>query len=193
MAEEGGGDHAPGDGFAVLIASVPGDAFEGVREGMAEIEDFTEPGFAFIAADDTGLDYDVARNEQVESSTIATQDFLHRLFEHGEHRSIGDDGMLDDLGEAAAKFAVRKSAQQFRIGEDEARRIERADEVFPFGEINSRLATNGTIHLGDERGRHVYQGDATQINGGDEPGDVSDDSAADCNKERFAVRARFHQ
>ena len=28
---------------------------EGVREGMAEIEDFAQPGLAFVVADDLGL------------------------------------------------------------------------------------------------------------------------------------------
>src|SRR6266849_587444 len=74
MAEERRGDHAPGDGFTVLVAAVACDAFESVREGMAEVQDFAEAGFAFIAADDTRFDLDVARDELVEHGTIATQD-----------------------------------------------------------------------------------------------------------------------
>ena len=60
VGEECGGDHALGYCFAVLVAAVMGDAFEGVAEGVAEIEDFAEVGFAFVAADDCGFDLGAA-------------------------------------------------------------------------------------------------------------------------------------
>src|SRR5882724_7369425 len=116
MAEERRGDHAPGHGFPVLVAAVARDAFESVREGMPEIQDFAGAGFAFIAADDTRFDLDVAGDELAERGAIATQDTFQVFFEHCEHRGIGNDGVLDDFGKAAAEFAVRERAQQFRIG-----------------------------------------------------------------------------
>src|SRR6266850_2396500 len=66
MAEERSGDHAPSDGFPVLIAAVACDAFESVRESMPEIQDFAGARFAFIAADDTRFDLDVAGDELAE-------------------------------------------------------------------------------------------------------------------------------
>src|SRR5712664_2410316 len=60
MAEERRGDHPPGHGFPMLIAAVMRNAFESVREGMAEIQDLAKAGLAFIAADNTGFDLDVA-------------------------------------------------------------------------------------------------------------------------------------
>src|SRR5258708_38402937 len=38
VTEEGGGDHAPGNGFAVLEAGVSGQPLKGVGEGVTEIE-----------------------------------------------------------------------------------------------------------------------------------------------------------
>src|SRR6267378_8568644 len=134
MAEKRRGNHAPGDGFPVLVAAVARDAFESVREGMAEIQDFAEAGFVFIAADDPRFDLDVARDELVERRAIATQDIFQVFLKHREHRGIGNDGVLDDFGEAAAKFAVREGTQQFWIGQYEARRIECAEEIFSLGE-----------------------------------------------------------
>src|SRR5712664_3223294 len=112
MAEERRGDHAPGDGFPVLVAAVARDAFESVREGMAEIQDFAKAGLAFIAADDPRLDLDVARHELAERRAIATQDTFQVFLKRREHRGIGNDGVLDDFGETAAEFAVREGAQQ---------------------------------------------------------------------------------
>src|SRR5882672_8699266 len=111
MAEERRGDHPPGNGFAVLVAAVVGDAFERVREGVTEIQDFAEAGLAFIAADDTRFDPDVARDELAECRTIATQDVFQVLLEHREHGCVGNDSVLHDFGEAAAKFAVRERAE----------------------------------------------------------------------------------
>jgi len=133
VSKKRSGDHAPGDGFSVLVAAVLGCAFEGMGESVAEIEDFAKAGFAFIATDDAGFDLYVARNERAKCRTIAAQDLLRVFFEHRKHRCVGNDGVLDDFGEAAAKFAVWEGAQQFWIGEHEAGRIKGADEVFPFG------------------------------------------------------------
>jgi hypothetical protein len=155
MAEESGGDHAPGDGFAVLVAAVPGCAFEGMGESVAEIEDFAEAGFAFIAADDAGFDLDIARDELAECRAIAPQNPFHVSFEQCEHRGVGNDGVLDDFGEATAEFAVRESAQQFRIGEHETGRIKGADEVLPFRQIHASFPADRAVHLCNERGRHM--------------------------------------
>jgi len=189
MAEESGGDHAPGDGFAVLVAAVLGDAFEGMGEGVAEIENLAEAGFAFIAADDVDFDLDVARDELGKRRTIAPQNLLHIFLEHGEHRGVGNDGMLDDFGETPAKFAVGESAQQFRIGEHETGRIKGADEVLPFRQIHASFPADGAVHLCNERGGHMDECNAAEKTGRDESGDVSDDSAANGYHERSAISA----
>src|SRR5258707_1434934 len=62
VAEESGGDHAPSNGFAVLIAPVVRDAFEGMGKGMTVIEDFAEAGLVFVAAHHPGFDLHVSRN-----------------------------------------------------------------------------------------------------------------------------------
>ncbi len=77
MAEESGGDHAPGYGFTVLIAAVVRDTFEGVGEGVAVIEDFAEAGLVFVATYDAGFDRDVSRNQKTQQMAIASQHFLH--------------------------------------------------------------------------------------------------------------------
>src|SRR5712664_1946168 len=110
MAEERRGDQAPGDGFPVPVAAVVRDAFESVGEGMAEIQNFAEAGFAFIAADDTRLDLDVLRDESAECRTITAQDIFQIFLKHREHGCVRNDGVLDDFGKASAKFAVREGA-----------------------------------------------------------------------------------
>ena len=60
VTEKSRGDHSPRHGFPVLVAAVFRHAFEGMGEGMTEIEDFAKAGLAFVAAYDTGFDLHVA-------------------------------------------------------------------------------------------------------------------------------------
>ena len=53
-----GGDAAPGDGFAVEELLVVGGGFDGVADGVAEVEDHAQAGFFFVFADDVGFDAD---------------------------------------------------------------------------------------------------------------------------------------
>src|SRR5882762_2071327 len=129
MAEERRGDHAPSHCFPMRVVAVVRDAFKGVGEGMAEIQNFAEAGFAFIAADDTRLDLDVLRDEPAECCAITTQDTFQVLLKHREHGCVRNNGVLDDFGEAAAEFAVWEGAQQFWVGEHQARRVECTDEI----------------------------------------------------------------
>ena len=74
MAEKSGGHHAPGYRFSVLVGAVICDGFEGVAEGVAEIEDFAEAGLAFIAAYDMGLDFQRKGDDVRESGGVAAKD-----------------------------------------------------------------------------------------------------------------------
>ena len=58
-----GGEHAPGDGFAVQELRVVGGGFDGVAEGVAEVEDHAEAGFALVGGDDVGLDADAGGDD----------------------------------------------------------------------------------------------------------------------------------
>ena len=80
MAEECCGHHAPGYGFAVLVDAVLRNGFESVGKGVAEIEDFAQPGFAFVSANDASFDFHVARDEQTDGLAIATKDLFHVFF-----------------------------------------------------------------------------------------------------------------
>src|SRR5467141_377579 len=60
VPEEGRSDHAPGYGFTVLIAAVFRHAFEGMCEGVTEIEDFPQARLAFVAAHHARFDLHVA-------------------------------------------------------------------------------------------------------------------------------------
>ena len=63
----------------------------------------------FVLLDDAGLDGDVAGDEiggDVAVAGVEGGEFV-------EHRGVADGGVLDDLGEALAEFAVGQGARGF--------------------------------------------------------------------------------
>ncbi len=114
---------------------------------------------------------------------ISPQHFLHVLLKHREHLRVRDNGVLDDLRESAAEFTVGKRAQQFRIGKHQQGRIERSDQVFPLRKIDSGLATDGAVHLGDERRRDVHKFHTAQEDGSGKTGYIADHAAANRNNQ----------
>jgi len=186
-------EDAPGDGFAMEKAAVAGERFEGVSEGMAEVEDFAEAGFAFVAADDGGFGGDAARDDEVERGRVAAKESVEAILEIAVEGRVADDGVFDDFIKPGAVLARGKSAERVRINGDEAGLIEGADEVLAFGEVDAGLAADGAINLSDERGGDVDEGDAAQVAGGDKAGDVADHSAADGDEKGAAVGAGADQ
>src|SRR6266852_2880512 len=177
----------------MLITLVASDAFERVREGVAEIEHFAETGFALVARDHLRFDLHVAWDQVAESRAVAARHFFHVAFEIGKHLCIRDDRVLDDLRQAAAKFALRQCTQQLRIGEYKTRRVERADEIFSLRQIHAGLAADGAVNLCDYGCWNVDERNATQVTGGDKASEVTDDASAYGYEKRFAVRTRPHQ
>ena len=82
--------------------------------------------------------------------------------------------MLDDLREAAAEFTIGERSQQLGIGEHQRRRIEGSDKVLPFRKIDSGLAADRAVNLGDERRRDVHKFQPAQEGGSRKAGYVTD-------------------
>ena len=100
---------------------------------------------------------------------------------------VAEDARLDGLLQAGAEFGGREGGEQVDVGEDGARLVEAADEVFAGGEVDAGLAADGGVDLGEEGGRDLDEGHAAHVDGGEEAGDVADDAAAECDEERIAV------
>ena len=69
--------------------------------------------------------------------------------------------------------------------------MERADEIFARLEIDADLAADRRINLRQQRGGHLDKVDAAQVRRGDKPREISDNSTAERNDERFAFEAVF--
>ncbi len=178
------GGEAEADCLAVQEAAVAGDVLDGVGDRVAEIEQGSRAGaLVLVLGDDGGLDRDVAGDERGEAVARRVR------VEFAEHRGVADAGMLDDLGEALAVFAVGQGGEGGGVGQDEARLVEGADEVLAGPRVHSGLAADRAVNLRDDRGGDLDARDATLVDRGDEAGEVADHSAAEGDDERAAVEA----
>jgi hypothetical protein len=184
-----GGEHAVSDGFAMEESAVVESGFEGVGEGVAEVEEHAFAGFVFVAGNDGGFDADGGENDALQESRIAMGDRSQVAGEEREQGGIADEGALDTFGEAGAEFSRGESGEGGGVGEDGARRMDAAEEIFSFGKIDAGLATDGGVNLREECSGEGYVVHAALIDGGEKSGEVGDDASAECDQHGIAMGA----
>ena len=106
-----GGDAAPGYGFAVEELFVVGGGFDGVADGVAEVEDHAQAGLFFVFADDVGFDADGGGYDAGEGGGVSCEDGVGVLFHVAEEFCVVDDAGFDGLLQAGAEFRGWKGAR----------------------------------------------------------------------------------
>ena len=111
----------------------------------------------------------------VERGGVELLDRAHAL----PQRAAGDQRRLDHLDEPGGELGRRQRRQQRGIAEHRRRQVVGADVVLGRRQVDAGLAAVGRIDLGDQRRRHLDDGDAALVGGGAEPGQVPDHAAAE--------------
>ena len=190
LAGEGyveGSDGAPGYGFAVEELLVAGGGFDGVADGVAEVEDHAEAVLFFVLTDDIGFDADGGGYDFGEGGGVAGEDEAGILLHVGEEAWVVDDAGLDGLLEAGAEFGGGQGAEKVGVGEDGEGMVEASDEVLAGGEVGSGFAAEGGVDLGEEGGGDLNVWDAAHVDGGEESGEVADNATTEGEEEGVAV------
>ena len=191
--EVGCGDGAPADGLAVEELRIVGGGFDGVTEGVAEVEDHAQAGFALIGGDHFGFDLRAGEDDARDGGDVLRvrriEDDISVSGEMPEELGRADDACLDGLLEAGAEFACGKGGEGVRIRQDGERVVKAADEVLAGAEVDAGLAADGGVDLGEQRRWELHVVDAAHVDGGEKAGDVPDDAAAERKQEGVAVGA----
>ena len=113
---------------------VVGGGFDGVADGVAEVEDHAEAGFFFVFADDVGFDADGGGDYFGQGFGVGVsfrvEDGCGVLFHVAEELGVVDDAGFDGFLEAGAELGGGEGAEEVGVGEDGLRVVEAADEVF---------------------------------------------------------------
>ena len=150
-----------------------------MADGVAEVENFAQATLTFVARNDGRLVAERLVDDATETIGVASENRRHRGLERRDHRRIHDRAVLDHLGEAFAKLALGQRRQCSDICDNQARLVERADQVFRRVEVDAGLAAEGGIDLRRHRSGYLDDRETAQIGRRGEAGEVADDAAAE--------------
>ena len=108
-------------------------------------------------------------------------------FQPIEEGQIADEAVFHHLGIAGEQLAPRQGGERVQIGQHEARLMEAADEVLALRRVDSGLAADGAVHLGQQGGRDLDEVDAAQKDAGREARQIADDPAAQRDQQALAL------
>ena len=160
-------------------------------ERMAEVELGAPAALALVGGDDLRLDLAGALHGVRQRVRILREQRVEMTLEPVEKRRIGDERVLDDLGEPGAELAGRQRRQRRGVGDHRDRLVKGADQVLAGGMVHAGLAADRGVDLREQRGRQLDEIDTALVAGGGEPGHVADHAPAERGDARVAVEARL--
>ena len=115
---------------------VVGGGFDGVADGVAEVEDHAQAGFFFVFADDVGFDANRGGDDASERGWLTAEDGVGVSLHETEEFCVVDDAGFDRLLQACPELSRGEGCEDIRVGEDGLRMVEAADD-FPGYEVDA--------------------------------------------------------
>ena len=106
---------------------------------------------------------------------------------------IGDDAVFDHFVQAGTELTTRQGFEHDRIGNDQAWRVKRSDQVLAERVIDAGLPADRAVDLREQGRRHVHDRDAAQVRRRGEADEIADHAAADRDDHRRAIRLGLDQ
>ena len=154
------------DGHRLAVAQVVASrGLDGVGQRVAVVEDGPPAPLALIGRHHLGLDAHCGCDPLVGVEGIEVV--------------ASQEVVLGQLTLAAAQLPRRQRGQHLGVAQHGLGLPERADEVLALGQVDSGLAPDGRVHLGQQRGGHRHIAHAAVVDGSHEARQVGDHSPAD--------------
>ncbi len=185
--------HAAADRLAVQPLRVPGQRLDGVAERVPEIQQRALARLALVAADHAGLDLAGAADRARQRRRLARAQRRQVADHIVEVRGIGKQPVLEDLRQPGRQFARGQRLQHIGVRHDDARLVERPDQVLAARMIDAGLAADRRVDLREQRRRHLDDADAAHVDRRGEAREVADHAAAERDHHALAVRAVLDQ
>ena len=186
MAESGGqGGREPQahrHRFAMKqFAAIAALGLEGMGEGVAEVEQGAAAFGTFlplVIGDDGRFEPAAFDDRMGERGLVAGDDARALGLAPGPQRAL-QQPVLGDLGIARAQLPSRQRGEHAGVGQHDARLVEGAGQVLAGRKVDAGLAADGAVHLGEQRGRHLHEGQPAQRHRGRKAGKVANHPAAE--------------
>lgn len=95
--------------------------------------------------------------------------------------------MFDCFCKAFVEFAGGKCVEGLWIDDDEFGLMESAQKVFPFSDVYACFPADGGVDLSDDGGGDLDERYAPVEDGGDEAGEITDDSSTEGDDEAVSI------
>ena len=175
------------------VLAVIRDSFQGMADGVAEIQNGPQPALGFILMNDFGLDFAAPGNDRRERFGLALEQRGHLALQPGKECLVIDNAVLDHLGEARAILARRQGRQRVQVAQHQLGLVESPDEVLARRQIDAHLAADRAVHLRQKRRRHLHEGNASQVGRGHKTRQIAHHTAAEGHDERPALKMLDHE
>ena len=152
-----------------------------MTDGVAEVQLAPLAPLLFVALDHARLVADAAGDD------LGGRVGERAVLKERKQRLAAQHAGLDGLRRAVGKDGGGQGPQAVRIAQHGGGLQKRARKVFPRRKVDGRLAADGGIHGGEQRGRQLHIADAAQVRGRGKARHVAGHAAAE---RRHAVRAR---
>ena len=112
---------------------------------------------------------------------------------HGIGSRLHEDPQVPNFGQPGLELAVRECLQGRRVDQHNLWLVKRTNQILALCVVDAGFTTNGRVNLGQQCRWNLDEIHATQVAGRSESGDIADDTTAEGNYRRIAVRTRFHK
>ena len=167
--------------------------FDGVCNGVSQIEFTAFAALALVAFDNLGFDFDCHQHQICHQQRITLQLFKRQSLNHFEQYSIADQTRLDQFGHTCAELTRRERAQHTDVAQHKLGLIEATDHIFVAVEIDTILATHAGVDLTQQRGRNKAKAHTTHKGRSHETRNVGHNSTTDTEQEGLSVGTAFDQ
>ena len=141
--------HADGDAFAMQQpVGIAGGLFERVAEGVAEIQQGTDASFLLVGEDEPGLGGATASDHFGAQGGVAGKQRATVFFQPEIKVGVVDQPIFHHLGIAGGELPFGQGGEGVEIGKDQLGLVEGTDQILAVRRIDTGLAADGAVHLG---------------------------------------------
>ena len=165
--------HANRNRFTVQQSGIIRQRLHGVANRVAEIQNCPLPAFALIGSDHRSFDFTTPADRLGQRGRLPPQHAPIICFHPLEKVRVVNRTGLDRLGKPGAQFAIRQRCQRSGIRHHQPWLMKHAHQIFALGQVDTGLAANRTVHLGQQRGWYLHERKSTQVGPGHKAGQIT--------------------
>ena len=168
-------------------ARIPRGRLKGMAERVPEIEKRAVALLSLISHHNLGFHLNRPPHRFETRSLIASGQLGPMLFEPLKECRIAQQAVLNNFAVTRKKITFFQSREHIDIGQNQARLVERADQVLAMRGVDARLAPDRAVNLRQQRCRHLHEPDPTAQNGRGKSHQIADHTSAKRNHHIIAL------